>query len=137
MYLILQKELTHTILLHPSCFGPCILQFLESKLCADVKGTCSGQYGYIIAAVSILDTDRGIDIGRSEQAEFVTRPLQVFVSHQLILIFANMKFNLISKLLSFASDDHIIEKNTRVRLKIIGTRFAIGTIKEDHLGVID
>ncbi|KAI5981894.1 hypothetical protein F5J12DRAFT_878593, partial [Pisolithus orientalis] len=54
-------------------------------------------------------------------------PLQVFVSHQL---------------LSFASDDHIIEKNTRVRLKIIGTRvdaaeiFAIGTIKEDHLGVI-
>lgn len=70
-------------------------------------------------------------------------PLQVFVSHQLILIFANMKFNLISKLLSFASDDHIIEKNTRVRLKIIGTRvdaaeiFAIGTIKEDHLGVID
>lgn len=73
MYLILQKELTHTILLHPSYFGPCILQFLESKLCADVKGTCSGQYGYIIAAVSILDTDRGIDIGRSEQAEFVTR----------------------------------------------------------------
>ena len=55
----------------------------------------------------------------------------------------------------------IIEKNTKVRLKIVGTRvdateivrslplyalprcltqsiqFAIGTIKEDHLGVID
>jgi DNA-directed RNA polymerase II subunit RPB7 len=55
--------------------------------------------------------------------------------------------------------EQIIEKNTRVRLKIVGTRvdateivsilflqrlqlltlgqFAIGTIKEDHLGVID
>ncbi|KAI6031005.1 RNA polymerase Rpb7 [Pisolithus marmoratus] len=144
------KELTHTILLHPSYFGPRMLQFLESKLYADVEGTCSGQYGYIIAVVSILDIGRGMVISGSGQAEFVTRyraivfkpfkgevvdgvvnnvnkmgffadvgPLQVFVSHQ------------------------IIEKNTRVRLKIVGTRvdateiFAIGTIKEDHLGVID
>ena len=57
-------------------------------------------------------------------------------------------------------DFQIIEKNTKVRLKIVGTRvdateivsdcpgvlfvcfdclaqFAIGTIKEDHLGVIE
>ncbi|KAI6154226.1 RNA polymerase Rpb7 [Pisolithus tinctorius] len=138
------KELTHTILLHPSYFGPRMLQFLESKLYADVEGTCSGQYGYIIAVVSILDIGRGMVISGSGQAEFVTRyraivfkpfkgevvdgvmgffadvgPLQVFVSHQLI--HPDMKFDPNSNPPSFASDD----------------QFAIGTIKEDHLGVID
>ncbi|KAG6332315.1 hypothetical protein ID866_6774 [Astraeus odoratus] len=170
-----EKELTHTILLHPSYFGPRMLQFLESKLYADVEGTCSGQYGYIIAVVSILDIGRGMVISSSGQAEFVTRyraivfkpfkgevvdgvvnnvnkmgffadvgPLQVFVSHQVhLLIHPDMKFDPNSNPPSFASDDQIIEKNTRVRLKIVGTRvdateiFAIGTIKEDHLGVID
>lgn len=166
------KELSHTILLHPSYFGPRMLQFLESKLYADVEGTCSGQYGYIIAVVSILDIGRGMVISGSAQAEFVARyraivfkpfkgevvdgvvnnvnkmgffaevgPLQVFVSHQLI--HPDLKFDPNSNPPSFASDDQIIEKNTRVRLKIVGTRvdateiFAIGTIKEDHLGVID
>ena len=68
-----QKELTHTILLHPSYFGPRMLQFLESKLYADVEGTCSGQYGYIIAVVSILDIGRGMVLSGTGQAEFVTR----------------------------------------------------------------
>ena len=69
----LQKELTHTILLHPSYFGPRMLQFLESKLYADVEGTCSGAFGYIIAVVSILDIGKGMVISGSGQAEFVTR----------------------------------------------------------------
>jgi len=166
------KELTHTILLHPSYFGPRMLQFLESKLYSDVEGTCSGQFGYIIAVVSILDIGKGMILPGSGQAEFITRyraivfkpfkgevvdgvvnnvnkmgfftdvgPLTVFVSHQLI--HPDMKFDPNSNPPSFASDDQIIEKNTRVRLKIVGTRvdateiFAIGTIKEDHLGVID
>ncbi|KAF5340968.1 hypothetical protein D9611_006053 [Ephemerocybe angulata] len=46
-----QKELTHTILLHPSYFGPQMTDFLENKLFTDVEGTCSGQFGYIIAVV--------------------------------------------------------------------------------------
>ena len=50
-----QKELTHTILLHPSYFSPRMLNYLENKLYSDVEGTCSGHFGYIIAAVSILD----------------------------------------------------------------------------------
>lgn len=50
-----------------------MLQFLESKLYADVEGTCSGQYGYIIAVVSILDIGRGMVISGSAQAEFVAR----------------------------------------------------------------
>ncbi|KAG2112440.1 hypothetical protein BD769DRAFT_1492195 [Suillus cothurnatus] len=153
------KELTHTILLHPSYFGPRMLQFLESKLYSD----CA--FGYIIAVVSILDIGKGMVLSGSGQAEFITRyraivfkpfkgevvdgvvnnvnkmgffadvgPLTVFVSHQLI--HPDMKFDP-------TSNPPIIEKNTRVRLKIVGTRvdateiFAIGTIKEDHLGVID
>ncbi|CDO69674.1 hypothetical protein BN946_scf184851.g62 [Trametes cinnabarina] len=167
-----QKELSHTILLHPSYFGPRMLNFLESKLYSDVEGTCSGEFGYIIAVVSILDIGKGMVLPGSGQAEFVTRyraivfkpfkgqvvdgvvnnvtkmgfladvgPLTVFVSRQLI--HPDMKFDPSSNPPSFASEDQIIEKNTRVRLKIVGTRvdateiFAIGTIKEDHLGVID
>ena len=68
-----QKELTHTILLHPSYFGPRMLNYLESKLYLDVEGTCSGQFGYIIAVVSILDIGKGMVLPASGQAEFVTR----------------------------------------------------------------
>jgi hypothetical protein len=68
-----QKELSHTILLHPSYFGAQMLQFLESKLYADVEGTCSGQFGYIIAVVSILDIGKGMVTGGTGQAEFITR----------------------------------------------------------------
>jgi len=146
--------------------------FLESKLHADVEGTCSGQFGYIIAVVQIMDIGKGMVLSGSGQAEFVTHyraivfkpfkgevvdgvvdsvskmgffaevgPLKVFVSHQLI--HPDLKFDPNSNPPSFASDEQIIEKNTRIRLKIVGTRvdateiFAIGTIKEDHLGVID
>ena len=68
-----KKELTHTILLHPSYFGPRMLTFLENKLYADVEGTCSGQFGYIIAVVSILDIGKGMVLSGSGQAEFITR----------------------------------------------------------------
>ena len=50
-----------------------MLQYLESKLYADVEGTCSGQFGYIIAVVSILDIGKGMVVSGSGQAEFVTR----------------------------------------------------------------
>ena len=68
-----QKELSHTILLHPSYFGPRMPQFLESKLYSDVEGTCSGAFGYIIAVVSILDIGKGMVLSGSGQAEFITR----------------------------------------------------------------
>ena len=48
-------------------------QFLESKLYSDVEGTCSGQFGYIIAVVSILDIGKGMVLSGSGQAEFITR----------------------------------------------------------------
>ena len=62
-----QKELTHSILLHPSFFGPQMTSFLEAKLYADVEGTCSGRFGYIIAVVSILDIGKGMVMSGSGQ----------------------------------------------------------------------
>lgn len=50
-----------------------MLTFLENKLYADVEGTCSGQFGYIIAVVSILDIGKGMVLSGSGQAEFITR----------------------------------------------------------------
>jgi len=50
-----------------------MLQFLESKLYSDVEGTCSGQFGYIIAVVSMSDIGNGIVMPGSGQAEFVAR----------------------------------------------------------------
>ena len=50
-----------------------MLNYLESKLYLDVEGTCSGQFGYIIAVVSILDIGKGMVLPASGQAEFVTR----------------------------------------------------------------
>ncbi|KAI5452656.1 DNA-directed RNA polymerase II subunit [Naganishia albida] len=47
------KKLTHTIQLHPSYFGPKIQEVILQKLYADVEGTTSGKYGYIVAVNSI------------------------------------------------------------------------------------
>jgi len=67
-------------------------------------------------------------------------PLTIFVSNHLID--PGMKFDPNSNPPSYASADQVISRHAHVRLKIVGTRvdateiFAIGTIKEDHLGVI-
>ena len=50
-----------------------MLATLEEKLYADVEGTCSGQFGYIIAVVSVLDVGKGVVLAGSGLAEFVTR----------------------------------------------------------------
>ncbi|KAH8982692.1 hypothetical protein EDB92DRAFT_1952119 [Lactarius akahatsu] len=61
----------------------------------------------------------------------------------LQLLHPALKFEPSSNPPSYTSQDHVIENNTKIRIKIIGTRvdateiFAIGTIKENHLGVIE
>ncbi|KAJ1958992.1 hypothetical protein GGI12_004574, partial [Dipsacomyces acuminosporus] len=68
-------------------------------------------------------------------------PLQVFVSQHLIP--ADMEFDPNGNPPSYHSEEQKVEKGTLVRIKIAGTRidateiFAIGTIKEDYLGVIE
>ncbi|PYD07054.1 hypothetical protein DND36_33355 [Pseudomonas savastanoi pv. glycinea] len=65
-------------------------------------------------------------------------PLSVFVSTHLIP--SDMKFNPSANPPAYVSPDETIEKGSRVRLKIVGTRtdvneiYAIGSIKEDYLG---
>jgi DNA-directed RNA polymerase II subunit RPB7 len=49
-----------------------MLQFLESKFYADFEGTCSGQFGYIVAVYSILDIEKGMVTEGTGQAEFIT-----------------------------------------------------------------
>lgn len=49
----MQKELKHTINLHPSYFGPQTAEYILNKLHADVEGTCSGRLGYIIAVLGV------------------------------------------------------------------------------------
>ncbi|OZJ01992.1 hypothetical protein BZG36_04692, partial [Bifiguratus adelaidae] len=67
-------------------------------------------------------------------------PLNVFISSHLIP--SDFKFDPNGNPPSYQSDDQTIQKDVHVRLKIVGTRvdateiFAIGTIKEDYLGVI-
>src|SRR5260221_4393250 len=77
--------LAHTMLnpsslifyIHPSYFGPRMWRSstssLESKLYSDVEGICSGQFGFIIAVVSISDIGNGMVILSNDQAEVITR----------------------------------------------------------------
>ncbi|KAJ1825879.1 DNA-directed RNA polymerase II subunit, partial [Coemansia sp. RSA 2599] len=68
-------------------------------------------------------------------------PLEIFISRAFIP--AEMEFNPNSNPPSYQSEEVKVEKGTLVRVKISGTRidatqiFAIGTIKEDYLGVIE
>ncbi|TXT13386.1 hypothetical protein VHUM_00753 [Vanrija humicola] len=67
-------------------------------------------------------------------------PLQVFVSSHLV--HADMKFDPNASPQCYRSNDEVIQKDTRVRMEIVGCRieandiFAIGTIKKDYLGQI-
>ncbi|KAG5439828.1 hypothetical protein PCANB_000110 [Pneumocystis canis] len=67
-------------------------------------------------------------------------PFSIFVSSHLIP--SDLKFDPTSNPPSYASDDQLVEKGAKVRLRIVGTRndateiFAIGTIKEDYLGCL-
>ena len=60
-------------MLHPSYFGPRMKEFLTKKLHADVEGTCSGQFGYIITVIDVVNIGDGIVLPGSGQAEFITK----------------------------------------------------------------
>lgn len=167
------KDLSLNLTLHPSFFGPQMGQFLRNKLLADVEGTCTGQFGYIVCVLDSMDIDigRGKVVPGSGMAEFEVKytavvwkpfkgevvdgivtnvtqlgcfvdvgPLNVFISNHLIP--SNMKYDPMLNPPAFLSDDQVIEKGAKIRLKILGTRtdvneiYAIGSIKEDYLGAL-
>jgi DNA-directed RNA polymerase II subunit RPB7 len=50
-----------------------MLEIIEAKLHSDVQGTCTGQYGFIIAVLEIIDVGPGVVLPGNGQAEFKTR----------------------------------------------------------------
>ncbi|RKP22493.1 hypothetical protein SYNPS1DRAFT_33589 [Syncephalis pseudoplumigaleata] len=165
------KELSHTVQLHPMYFGPRMHEYVEMRLRAEVEGSCSGRYGYVVAVLHLSKMSRGRVLPNIGLADLHARytavvfkpfkgevvdgivttvnkmgffadvgPLQVFVSTHLIP--ADLNYDPNGDQPCYTSEDQLIQKGSLIRLKIVGTRmdateiFAIGTIKEDYLGVI-
>lgn len=165
------KALHHSLKLHPAFFTAHLKEHLKKRLLAEVEGSCSGRFGYIVSVLKITNIDKG-KINLSGQAEYhITYlaivfkpfkgqvvegivnttnkmgffvdvgPLNVFISTHLIG--DGFKFNPNSNPPAFEdAEDSRIQKGTQVRLKLVGIKadvlqiFAIGSIKEDYLGII-
>lgn len=52
------------------CFFGCML-VVDTPLSS--IGTCSGEFGYIIAVINVIDIGKGMVLVGSGQAEFITR----------------------------------------------------------------
>lgn len=158
--------------LHPRHFGPHLRDKLVSKLIKDVEGTCSGRHGFVVAITGVEDIGKGLIREGTGYVTFPVKyqcvvfrpfkgeileavvtmvnkmgffaeagPVQIFVSNHLIP--DDMEFQSGDVPNYTTSDGSVkIQKESEVRLKIIGTRvdateiFCIGTIKDDFLGVI-
>ncbi|KAJ6842822.1 putative DNA-directed RNA polymerase II subunit RPB7 [Iris pallida] len=157
--------------LQPRYFGPHLVSKLVSKLMKDVEGTCSGRHGFVVAITGVDDIGKGLIregtgfvtfpvkyqcvVFRPFKGEILEAvvtmvnkmgffaeagPVQIFVSNHLIP--DDMEFQSGDVPNYTTSDGSVkIQKDSEVRLKIIGTRvdateiFCIGTIKDDFLGV--
>ncbi|KAJ0083593.1 hypothetical protein Patl1_31248 [Pistacia atlantica] len=163
-HIILERNMQ----LHPRHFGRTLRDHLVSKLMKDVEGTCSGRHGFVVAITGVDNIGKGrIRDGtgfvtfpvkyqcvvfrpfKGEILEAVVTmmgffaeagPVQIFVSNHLIP--DDMEFQSGDAPNYTTSDGSVkIQKDSEVRLKIIGTRvdateiFCIGTIKDDFLGV--
>ncbi|PVU88254.1 hypothetical protein BB561_005953 [Smittium simulii] len=107
-------------------------QFVTEKLYQDVEGTCTGQYGYIVTVLALVDIGAGTILPGNGSAEFTVK--------YSAIVFKPFKGQVVDGVVNNVNKK--IEKGTYVRMKIVGTRvdateiFVIGTIKEDYLGVI-
>ena len=53
-------QLDHEVLLHPRYFGPQLMETVKQKLFAEVEGTCTGKYGFVIAVTTIDNISPGL-----------------------------------------------------------------------------
>uniref|UniRef100_A0A803QTM9 DNA-directed RNA polymerase subunit n=1 Tax=Cannabis sativa TaxID=3483 RepID=A0A803QTM9_CANSA len=164
--------LERNIQLHPRHFGRSLRDNIVSKLMKDVEGTCSGRHGFVVAITGIEEIEKALSVMVQDLLHFVkyqcvvfrpfkgeileavvsmvnkmgffaeAGPVQIFVSNHLIP--DDMEFQSGDMPNYTTSDGSVkIQKDSEVRLKIIGTRvdateiFCIGTIKDDFLGVIN
>eukprot|EP00917_Polyrhabdina_sp_WS-2016_P022241 GHVP01048291.1.p1 GENE.GHVP01048291.1~~GHVP01048291.1.p1 ORF type:complete len:171 (+),score=27.26 GHVP01048291.1:196-708(+) len=166
------KKLKKDIFLPADKLTTGIEYYLKSELIGNIEGRCVGKLGYVISVVDILNISNGVIQDHTGETCFNIEytalllrpyknevldaivseihkmgffceigPLSIFIStHQMpdYLIFDASGMPIFQSL-----DKSIrIEKNERVRLRIIGTRidasniFAVGSIKEDYLGVL-
>merc|ERR1719240_654510 len=52
-------ELSKELLLYPKHFGPNIQGLLQEKLTHTVEGSCSGQYGFVVAVTDVIEIGKG------------------------------------------------------------------------------
>ncbi|KAJ3520128.1 hypothetical protein NM208_g13844 [Fusarium decemcellulare] len=164
-------NLERRVTLHPSFFGRNMHDLVTHKLLTDVEGTCAGSY-FIISIMDTFDISEGRILPGNGLAEFTVGyravvwrpfkgetvdavvysinpqgffaragPLRLFVSAHLIP--SEIKWDPNATPPQFTNnEDTVIEPDTHVRVKIIGTRtevgemWAIGSIKEDYLGCL-
>uniref|UniRef100_A0A452Z2F5 DNA-directed RNA polymerase subunit n=1 Tax=Aegilops tauschii subsp. strangulata TaxID=200361 RepID=A0A452Z2F5_AEGTS len=138
--------------LHPRHFGPHLRDKLVAKLMKDVEGTCSGRHGFVVAITGVEDIGKGLIregtgfvtfpvkyqcvVFRPFKGEILEAvvtmvnkmgffaeagPVQIFVSNHLIP--DDMEFQSGDVPNYTTSDGSVkIQKESEVRLKIIGTR---------------
>ncbi|KAL2898839.1 DNA-directed RNA polymerase II subunit RPB7 [Bienertia sinuspersici] len=121
--------------LHPRDFGARLHEKLVSKLMKDVEGTCSGRHGFVVAITGIEHVGKGLIRDRTGFVTFpvkyrcvVFRPfkgeiLEAVVTMVNKLIPDDMEFQSAYTPNYTTSDGSVkIQKDSEVRLKIIGTR---------------
>eukprot|EP00271_Cylindrocystis_brebissonii_P012325 TRINITY_DN3067_c1_g1_i1.p1 TRINITY_DN3067_c1_g1~~TRINITY_DN3067_c1_g1_i1.p1 ORF type:complete len:178 (+),score=26.51 TRINITY_DN3067_c1_g1_i1:547-1080(+) len=165
-------QLEKKLQLHPKHFGAQLLERLKEKVISEQEGTCTGRHGFVVAVTGVDSVGAGMIRDGTGFVSFPVKyscvvfrpfkgeilevvvtivskmgffadagPVQVFVSNHLIP--EDMKF-VAGDVNSYQTEDGTvtIQKDTEVRLKIVGTRvdateiFCIGTIKEDYLGLV-
>ncbi|KAK6637031.1 DNA-directed RNA polymerase II subunit RPB7 [Polyplax serrata] len=146
-------SLEHEILLHPRYFGPQLLETVKQKLYAEVEGTCTGKYGFVIA-VTLIDNigaglilpGQGFVVYPVKYKAIVFRPFKGEVLDAVVTqsIPADMQFcpNVNPPCYQSKGGHFVIQADDEIRLKIVGTRvdasgiFAIGTLMDDYLGLL-
>ncbi|WFD03386.1 DNA-directed RNA polymerase II subunit [Malassezia obtusa] len=145
-----QKNLDHRTELHPSFYGPSMIEFLSRKLKDDVEGTCTGKYGYIIKVVSIMDVGQGRVMPGTGLAEFrskyqaiVLKPFNGEVMDARVTNVNKMGFFAEVGPLSIFVSSHLLPIDYKFQPDanppefVSPSDFAIGTMKEDYLGPFD
>lgn len=149
------KHFVHKLSLHPQYLSQNIQVLVQDYLLRKVEGTCTAS-GYVISVLSIDKISEGKVLLSGhisfeiEYKAIVLKPNTGEVVDATIVSSTKMGyFAAVGPLSIFISNYQIpdgtleeIGKNSVVRLKIIGTKidstkvYAVGTLKDDFLGVI-
>lgn len=152
-------ELTQAIHLPPAEFTSEFSTTIEQKLYKMVEGTCSTDNGFIIAVTQIIEigggriAHTGYAIFNVKYTALLLNPVKNEILDAFVIKVSDLGiFCEVGPLSIFVSNYHIpqamqgferIHQDMHVRLRIIGFNisskkmYAIGTINEDFLGIIN